>query len=135
MDDNYSGPAGWLDRASIALSGICLMHCLALPLMIALMPILAQFREGHFHVQLLVVVLPASVVAFMSGYRRHGSKGVIAWGVAGALLLVAGGTIAHDAYGIVADRALTICGALILAVAHYFNNRYSRHRSAVLVNA
>ncbi|MFQ5546739.1 MAG: MerC domain-containing protein [Woeseia sp.] len=135
MDDNFSGPEGWLDRASIALSGICLVHCLALPLMIALLPFLAQFREGHFHVQLLVVVLPVSIVAFTSGYRRHGSGAVIAWGAAGALLLVTGGAIAHDAYGIVADRALTICGALILAVAHYFNNRYSRHLDTVSVNA
>lgn len=127
MDDNSSHPAGLLDNAAVALSSLCLLHCLTLPLAIALLPFLAQFGEGHFHVQMLVVVLPVSVIAFSLGFRRHRSVAVIAWGIAGLLLLVLGGTVAHSTYGIVADRVLTICGALILAFAHYFNNRLSRH--------
>ncbi|MFQ5981901.1 MAG: MerC domain-containing protein [Woeseiaceae bacterium] len=135
MLDNSSKRAGLLDKAAVALSGICLLHCLALPLIIALLPFLAQLGEGHFHVQMLLVVLPVSVIALAFGLRRHRSKGVVAWGVIGMGLLVVGGTVAHDSYGLIADRALTICGGLILAVAHYFNNRFSRHRDPVLIDA
>lgn len=138
MNDNASRAKGLLDNAAVALSGLCLLHCLALPVVIAVLPFLGQFGEGHFHVQMLIAVLPVSIIAFTLGFRRHRSRSVVAWGGVGVLLLVVGGTVAHGSYGIVADRLLTICGALILAAAHYFNNRFSRHRKyddeAVLIN-
>ena len=138
MDDNSSKTTSLLDNAAVALSGLCLLHCLALPMLIAVLPFLGQFGAGHFHIQMLIAVVPVSIAAFALGFRRHHSRSVVAWGGVGVLLLMVGGTIAHGSYGIVADRLLTICGALILAAAHYFNNRFSRHRKyddeAVLIN-
>ncbi len=127
MDDNSSNHLGFLDNAAVVLSGVCLLHCLTLPILIAVLPFMSQFGEGHFHAQMLLIVLPVSVIALTLGYRRHRSKSVIAWGSVGMLLLVLGATVAHSSFGLVADRAVTICAALILAFAHYFNNRYSRH--------
>ena len=138
MDDNSSKTTSLLDNAAVALSGLCLLHCLALPMLIAVLPFLGQFGAGHFHIQMLIAVVPVSIIAFALGFRRHHSRSVVAWGGVGVLLLMVGGTIAHGSYGIVADRLLTICGALILAAAHYFTNRFSRHRKyddeAVLIN-
>lgn len=138
MDDNSSKTTSLLDNAAVALSGLCLLHCLALPMLIAVLPFLGQFGAGHFHIQMLIAVVPVSIIAFALGFRRHHSRSVVAWGGVGVLLLMVGGTIAHGSYGIVADRLLTICGALILAAAHYCNNRFSRHRKyddeAVLIN-
>ena len=131
MDDNSSNHLGLLDNAAVALSGICLLHCLTLPILIAALPFTGQFSEGHFHIQMLLVAVPVSVIAFALGYQRHHVKSVIAWGSIGMLLLVLGGTVVHSSFGLVADRAVTICAALILALAHYFNNRFSRHRVAI----
>jgi len=128
MYDNSSNNLGRLDNAAVALSALCLLHCLTLPILIAVLPFLGQFAEGHFHVQMLLVVLPVSIIAFASGFRRHQVKSIIAWGSLGMLLLVLGGTVVHSSHGIVADRTVTVCAALILALAHYFNNRFSRHR-------
>ena len=75
-------------------------------------------------------VLPVSIIAFASGFRRHHVKIIIAWGSVGMLLLVFGGTVVHSSFGLVADRTVTVCAALILALAHYFNNRFSQHRVA-----
>ncbi len=130
MDDNFSNRLGLLDNAAVVLSGICLLHCLTLPILIAVLPFLSQFGEGHFHVQMLLVVLPVSVFAFALGFRRHHVKSVIAWGSIGMLLMALGATVVHSSFGLVADRTVTICAALILAFAHYFNNRFSRHRIA-----
>ncbi len=130
MDDNSSDHPGLLDNVAVALSGICLLHCLTLPILIAALPFMAQFGEGHFHVQMLLVALPVSVIAFTLGYRQHRVKSIIAWGVVGMLLLAFSATVVHGSSGIVADRIVTVCAALILALAHYFNNRYSRHRVA-----
>jgi hypothetical protein len=130
MDDNSSKSSAVLDNTAVVLSGICLLHCLALPVLIALLPFLGQFGDGHFHGQMLVVVLPVSIIAFSLGFRRHRNKSVVAWGIAGMLVLAFGATVAHSSFGLVADRTATICGALILACAHYFNNRFSRHHAA-----
>jgi len=129
MDDNSSRRSGLLDNAAVALSGLCLLHCLTLPVLIAILPFLGQFGEGHFHVQMLVVVLPVSIIAFSMGFRRHRLISIVTWGIIGMMLLILGGTVAHSSFGLVADRTVTICGALILACAHYFNNRFSRHRA------
>ena len=117
----------WLDGAAVALSALCLLHCLALPLIVAGLPFLAQFAEGHLHAQMLVIVLPLSIVALGLGYRHHESLQIVAGGGAGMLLLVIGATVAHGQLGLTADRVFTIAGALVLATAHYFNSMRSRH--------
>lgn len=116
----------WLDGAAVALSALCLVHCLALPLVVAGLPFLAQFSEGHLHAQMLVVVLPVSVVALALGFRRHRSARIIMAGTAGMTLLVLGATVAHAHWGQAADRAFTIAGALVLATAHFFNSYRSK---------
>lgn len=117
----------WLDGAAVALSALCLIHCLALPLIVAGLPFLAQFAEGHLHAQMLVVVVPLSFVALGLGYRHHNNVRIVAGGTLGMLLLAIGATVAHDQLGLAADRAFTIAGALVLATAHYFNSVRSRH--------
>ena len=41
-----------------------------------------------------------------------------------------GGTAAHANYGVLADTLLTMAGSLILATAHFFNNRLAGHVAA-----
>lgn len=126
MDNSDSKKSAVLDRVAITLSGLCVLHCLALPLLIVSAPFLAQFSEGHLHAQMLVIVLPMSAIALTMGFRRHQSRTIIAWGIVGMLLLVVGGTVMHARFGIVADRLFTICGAIILAVTHWHNSRFGR---------
>ena len=124
-----------LDRLAVGLSGLCLVHCLLLPVIIAALPFLSQLAADHLHVQMLVAVIPVSFVALALGFRRHRNPMIIAAGAVGVLLLVVGGTIAHARYGIVADRVLTIGGSLLLAATHYANSRYARHRAPDVVNS
>lgn len=128
MADN-SGPNSphLLDKAAVALSGLCLVHCLALPLLMALVPFLSEVMPSHLHAQLLLLVVPVSVLAFALGFRRHGSSAVLAGGALGLGLLALGGTVAHARWGVAADRSLTVAGSLVLAVTHYYNSRLSRH--------
>jgi hypothetical protein len=118
----------WLDGAAVGLSALCLIHCLALPLVVAGLPFLAQFAEGHLHAQMLVVVLPLSIVALALGFRHHRNGRIVAAGAAGMLLLTVGATVAHENLGLAADRAFTIVGALILAAAHFYNSVQTRDR-------
>lgn len=131
MDNRSVNESDTLDQVAVALSGLCLLHCLFLPVVIVALPFLGQLDEGHLHVQMLLVVFPVSVFALALGFRRHKDIRILAWGVVGLLLLLVGGTLAHNLYGVVADRALTICGSVTLAVTHYWNSRLSRNCRAI----
>ena len=120
-------PAVTLDRVAVLLSGLCLVHCLALPFLLASLPAISAFSEGHLHAQMLILAIPVSVIALTFGFRRHGSRYISGFGVLGMLLLVIGGTVAHSYYGLIADRAFSISGALVLGVTHYFNSQRIRH--------
>ena len=116
----------WLDGAAIGLSGLCLLHCLALPLAVGALPVMLPFVEGHLHAQLLVIVVPLSVAAIGVGFLRHRSLRVVAAAAVGLGLLVVGATVAHNHLGLAADRAFTITGAITLAAAHLFNGLLAR---------
>ena len=128
MVQSKSKSSNWLDGAAVGLSALCLIHCLALPLLVAGLPFLAQFSEGHLHAQMLLVVLPLSIVALGLGFRHHRSTWIVLTGVLGMLTLVVGATVAHSQLGLSADRSFTIVGALVLATAHFYNSVRTRER-------
>ena len=116
----------WMDGAAVLLSALCMLHCLALPLMVAGLPLLAQFSESHLHLQMLVIIVPLSVIALGLGFRHHRITGVLWLGFAGLMFLFFGATVAHEVYGEAVDRVATILGSVILAVAHYINFKGTR---------
>lgn len=124
---NSESPHGQvLDRVAIGLSGLCVLHCLALPVILIAAPFLGGFADDHLHAQMLVLVLPISVIALATGFRRHQNRHIIAWAVVGMVLLVLGGTVMHAQFGLVMDRVFTIGGSAVLAVAHWYNARLGR---------
>ncbi len=112
----------WLDGAAVLLSGLCLLHCLALPLIVAGLPLLAQFGESHLHLPMLAIVVPLSVVALGLGFRRYRNTNILWAGFAGLLILFVGATVVHENLGEMADRVITVIGSVVLAVAHYLNS-------------
>ncbi len=72
----------YFDRVAIALSTICIVHCLAMPFVIAVLPI-AAFTvggDGHFHSLMLWFVVPTSVLGFGLGLRVHGRVDIVLMG-------------------------------------------------------
>jgi len=120
------------DLTGIVLSFTCLIHCLALPLLILLAPALSRWialPEG-MHAVILLLALPAAVIAMRDGWRRHRRLTPAMLAVAG-LGLLALGLSAHEGWIAAvdpetADRLLTSVGALALAAAHLVNWRW-RH--------
>ena len=110
MDNSSASQSDMLDKAAVALSGLCLLHCLLMPVIITALPFFGQFSERHLHAEILIIVLPISLIALSIGFRRHADKRVVGWGIAGLLLLLVGATLAHNMYGVVADRMLAITG-------------------------
>ncbi len=119
----------WLDGAAVVLSVLCLLHCLALPLIVAGLPLLAQTADDHLHAQVLVIVIPLSVVALGLRFRHHRKSWILWAGFAGLAILVAGATIAHAYFGPRVDATVTVLGSIVLATAHFYNSRGTRQPS------
>ncbi|MFT7218908.1 MAG: hypothetical protein ACI8Z1_000521 [Candidatus Azotimanducaceae bacterium] len=117
-----------LDTAAVVMSGICMLHCLALPVVMTLFPILniAVLDESTFHLLMIVFILPASVVALTIGCRQHKDRLTLIFGVVGLSILTFTAVFGHDWFGMKGERIVTSLGGVILAIAHIQNYRRCR---------
>ncbi|MBI4293339.1 MAG: MerC domain-containing protein [Betaproteobacteria bacterium] len=116
------------DRLGIALSLICLAHCLLLPVALVALPLFAVqwLQEGTVHVLMALMLAPVAALALVPGLKLHRS-----WGVAGAMAAGLGliSTAAFAGEGTVAHEwtiALTVAGGALLVAAHFVNLRLCR---------
>lgn len=109
-----------LDGSAIGLSGLCLAHCLALPVAAALLPVLGAWAEAEwFHVLFVLIAAPLSGLALL---RRspHAERSiwVLALAAIGITLMAAGVFVAGSK---AIETAATVVGSLCLASAHLWN--------------
>ncbi|UAB79398.1 MerC domain-containing protein [Erythrobacter sp. SCSIO 43205] len=103
------------DHAATALSGLCIFHCLALPVIASAAPFLAAMADAewvHIFFASLATVISASVP-----FRDVGARGLsfVAPAGLGIAFLVAG--VFAPEFG--ADETLlTVVGGVLLAAAH-----------------
>ncbi|WP_337847041.1 MerC domain-containing protein [Sphingomonas sp.] len=112
----------WFDGLAVGASVLCLIHCLALPIVIAALPALAarlDLGEG-FHLAVLAFALPVSAVALGEGWRRHRGLTPLFVGAFGLMLLAAG--LAFEDW-VAVETGVTVAGSLLLAGAHVANWR------------
>ena len=118
-----------LDKVAVVLSGVCMVHCLALPLLLTGAPITGGFfiDEELFHILMFVVILPVSLIALTIGCRQHKDILTISLGSVGLATLAFTAFFGHDWFGHDGERIVTSFGGLILAAAHIQNYRICRH--------
>ncbi len=114
-----------MDALGIFASTVCLIHCLAMPLVVAFLPLFGlQFLEGHgAHVALAGFVVLFGLAAILPGYMKHRKPAVLAGLVVGLTLVLAA------TFGYVvglsesAELPLITVGNLVLVVSHLFNRK------------
>jgi len=109
------------------LSGACLVHCAALPLLVLMLPSLGGVLFDHssaLHWVLLGLAVPVSGYALWRGYRRHSSSLAMGVGAVGLLIMALGVShlLSHQL-----EIPLTLTGAAIVAAAHLHNIRLLKH--------
>jgi hypothetical protein len=116
------------------LSTICIVHCLAMPLVIALLPIAAVTfgSDAHFHALMLWLVVPTSAVGFALGFRVHAKAGIVLSGAISVALLAIVALWGHAAWDATTEVGVNVVASLLLASAHWRNFREVRrvHRHA-----
>ncbi|HDS1559178.1 MerC domain-containing protein [Stenotrophomonas maltophilia] len=115
-----------LDAGALALSSLCLLHCLALPLLAAALPLFGAWAQAEWvHLLFVAIALPLTGYALWRADRRHRLP-VMAWTAAGlglGLLLAGALELPSHAW----ETPLTVTGSLLLAATHIWNAR-RRHR-------
>ncbi|MEM9738791.1 MAG: MerC domain-containing protein [Pseudomonadota bacterium] len=118
-----------IDVTAISVSGLCIIHCLALPVLVSTLPILGPVAEAEWlHRALVLLVLPVSALAFVRATPGSQRMTFGAMAIIGVGLLLAGAFVEpfHDY-----ETVLTVAGAIILSAAHGF--RWWHHRRATSV--
>ena len=117
-----------LDRASIGLSVIFVLHCFATPILLAFAPSLLALpvADEKFHAVLIFMILPASLVALTLGCRRHGDMSVVYWGCGGLVVLLGTLVLGHDLLGDAGEKVMTVFGSGLVVVGHTLNFRACR---------
>ena len=111
---------GALDRLAIALSGLCLVHCLATTVVIALLASAGGLLVSPvIHETGLLIAILLGSVALGRGVVEHGFMMPSAVGGLGLGVMAGALTMPHSTVEIV----YTIVGVLILALGHDLNRR------------
>lgn len=117
-----------IEGTAIGASLLCLAHCLALPLLLLLLPgTLAIFvRSEAAHLWIFLLVAPFALIALGLGYRRHGQ---FLPGLLGSLGIACLAIALMPVIGEWAAKAITIAGSLLLVAGHLLNWRERAHAS------
>lgn len=121
-----SNVRSWGDMAGVSLSVACLLHCLALPVVAAFLPVLGLAGDAwwtHWAFVALAAPLSAWTLAWPPrGSLRPAPLAFAALGLS-ALVLGAAEWPSHEL-----ETPMTVAGALMLSAAHGINLRRRRHR-------
>jgi hypothetical protein len=117
------------DAIAVMASGLCVVHCLLLPMLLLLVPVMATWLAlpESFHRWMLAIAIPTSVIALVLGRRRHRRWAPLAAAVPGMAVLAVGALLIEAPH---LETMLTVSGATVLALAHLVNGRLPNARHA-----
>jgi len=114
---------GVIDRLGIGLSGLCLVHCLASAVMVALLASAGGLLGSpHLHELGLAIAIPLGALALGRGIFEHGFMMPSSVGGLGLGVMIGALTLPHGGDEVLA----TLVGVGILALGHDLNRRASR---------
>ena len=111
-------PTRRLDRLAITLSGLCLVHCLASAVLLALLSAAGSaLGNPLIHEVGLTLAMMLGAVALGRGVLEHGFMMPSAVGALGLGVMAGALTLPHDG----SESLYTIIGVGILALGHQLN--------------
>ena len=105
-----------IDASAITLSGLCLIHCLALPIVAVALPLAGMLAEAEWvHRAFVLLAVPISCLAMVRSIAAPGGVSFAILALVGLTLLLAAAFLEplHEV-----ETLVTVAGALLLATAH-----------------
>jgi MerC mercury resistance protein len=111
-----------LDRLAIGLSGLCVVHCLASAVLLAMLSTVGGLlADPIFHEVGLTIAIGLGAIALGRGVMVHGYIMPVAMGSLGLGIMAGAITLPHDAGH--AEAIWTVIGVGLLAMGHDLNRR------------
>lgn len=125
---------GWIDRIGATGSFLCAIHCLAAPLVLALIPTLgaAAWFGDRVEIGFVLFVSVVGLLSTLSSWRRHRRHHIPATMVLGIAVLWAGILVPRLHHQLIWHVLAMGTGGLLVASAHLANLRASRRHDAGL---
>ena len=111
------------DKLSITLSLACVIHCLLMPSFLILTSgfLALSIDNELIHRVFLIIVLPVSLYALITGYQNHKILSYLYLGISGLWLLFFAVFFGEGVFGEFTEKSLTLIGSIIVATSHFKN--------------
>nr|WP_295665513.1 MerC domain-containing protein [Sphingomonas sp.] len=110
------------DRLAIGLSGLCMVHCLASAVLLALLSTAGGLLLNPlFHEVGLTIAIGFGIIALGRGIAQHGYMMPASVGAMGLGIMAGAMTLPHDGTG--GETIWTLIGVGLLALGHDLNRR------------
>lgn len=110
------------DRIGIFLSGLCVIHCLFFPVVIALLPLWPVAESIHAWIHPILFLLIAPTVYFAVRFDNVPNR--IPQFLFTGLAVIALAWLLHDWLGLLAESVVTLGGSALLVAGHWLNYRH-----------
>jgi len=116
------------DILAISLSLLCVVHCLFVPSFIILAPsfLAYSFNNELIHYLILVLAIPVSLFALISGHKAHKKLSILFMGVLGLSILFLAVLYGDTFIGEFGEKTLTLMGSIIVVYSHFKNLKICR---------
>jgi hypothetical protein len=124
---NARTPSAWVDAFGSAGALLCAIHCAALPIVLAILPVagLGLLVSGGFERGFLVLATVLGTGSLWHGYRKHRALRAF-WLLVPGLLLIGAAIWVPAFHASPAAHALAMtCGGVMISLAHWTNLRLS----------
>ncbi|MDE0040357.1 MAG: MerC domain-containing protein [Gammaproteobacteria bacterium] len=112
-------PAARLDLAAVGLSTLCVLHCVALPVLVALMPVVGQAAQNELvHRVLVVLAVPVSLRVIWKTRPVNDNRLFVGAALLGLALLLLGAFVEAVSRF---EEPVTIAGGVVLGSAHIWH--------------
>jgi hypothetical protein len=109
------------DKIGVILSVGCMIHCILLPVLLPLLPMIGLFigHNSNFHLVLTFAIVAVAFIALIPGYIKHRILIPFASATIGIACLI----VALNAETEIAEILITITGGIFLVFGHYTNHK------------
>jgi hypothetical protein len=111
------------DKLGLSLSALCAIHCLFVPVILAVLPLspVALTFEHWLHPIFVVFIAPT---VFYAARRSHYNRKIVSLLSAGFFLIIIGWLAGDFWLGEFFETIATLIGSIVLIVGHWFNYRH-----------
>jgi hypothetical protein len=114
------------DRIGIAFSSACVLHCILVAFLPLLFPAITFYTHSSWvHITVAIIILFASPLAFLPGYKNHGITWIMGCAILGIFFIILGIVVEGQTSDQV-SHGISILGSLILVFSHAKNLQHSR---------